>query len=77
MTGEMTSEQVTSFIRPFSLFVTDDANRLKCEEAPDELPTTMKEKITKIACNISKDTNFMHSGIMSVRSLSQVIPALL
>jgi len=46
-------------------------SELKCDEAPEEPPTTMKEKITKVSCNISKETNFMHSGIMS--SLDQTI----
>ncbi|KAF8578878.1 cysteine proteinase [Ramaria rubella] len=46
-------------------------SELKCEEAPDEPPTTIKEKITKVSCNISKETNFMYSGIMS--SLDQTI----
>ncbi|GJJ09334.1 hypothetical protein Clacol_003556 [Clathrus columnatus] len=53
-------------------FITGEmTSEFRCVEAPEEPPTTMKEKITKVTCNISKDTNFMHSGIMG--SLDQTI----
>lgn len=42
--------------------------RLTCDEAPEEPPTTTKEKIFKIQCNISSSTNYMHTGIMDVRT---------
>ncbi len=41
-------------------------SRLKCDEAPDELATTSKEKITKLACNISITTNFLVNGLKEV-----------
>lgn len=44
---------------------------LKCDEAPDEPPTTTKEKILKLQCNIDSNTNYMHAGIM--QSLDQKI----
>ncbi|KAG8950994.1 deubiquitinating enzyme [Tulasnella sp. 424] len=44
---------------------------LKCDEAPDEPPTTTREKILKLQCNISSSTNYMHAGIME--SLDQKI----
>ena len=40
--------------------------RLKCDEAPDEASTVSFEKILKIECNITINTNFMHTGIMDV-----------
>jgi len=46
-------------------------SELKCVEAPDEPATTMTEKIMKVSCNISKDTNYMTTGIMG--SLDQTI----
>ncbi|KAG8895965.1 deubiquitinating enzyme, partial [Tulasnella sp. 417] len=44
---------------------------LKCEEAPDEPPTTTREKILKLQCNIDSSTNYLHTGIM--QSLDQKI----
>jgi len=44
---------------------------LKCVEAPEEPPSISKEKIMKVACNISKETNYLYNGIMS--SLDQTI----
>ncbi|TDL26917.1 cysteine proteinase [Rickenella mellea] len=37
---------------------------LKCDEAPDEEPSITVEKVSKIECNISGTTNYMHTGIM-------------
>ncbi|KAH8105719.1 cysteine proteinase [Phellopilus nigrolimitatus] len=37
---------------------------MRCDEAPEEEPTVSFESILKIECNIGKDTNFMHSGIL-------------
>lgn len=42
--------------------------RLKCDEAPEEPPTVVTEKVLKIECNISITTNFMASGIKDVRA---------
>ncbi|KAG9044628.1 deubiquitinating enzyme [Tulasnella sp. UAMH 9824] len=44
---------------------------LKCDEAPDEPPTTTRETILKLQCNIDSNTNYMHTGIM--QSLDQKI----
>ncbi|KAG8999115.1 deubiquitinating enzyme [Tulasnella sp. 427] len=44
---------------------------LQCDEAPDEAPTTTREKILKLQCNIGQSTNYMHTGIMD--SLDQKI----
>ena len=41
--------------------------RLRCDEAPDELPVISTEKVLKIECNITINTNFMLTGIMNVR----------
>ncbi|KAJ8075219.1 deubiquitinating enzyme [Marasmius tenuissimus] len=37
---------------------------LSSAEAPDEPPTVSTEKIMKIECNITGQTNYMHSGIL-------------
>lgn len=42
-------------------------HRLRCDEAPDEVPVISKEKVLKIECNININTNFMLTGIMNVR----------
>lgn len=39
---------------------------MKCEEAPEEPATVTTEKILKLECNITKDTNYMHTGILDV-----------
>ncbi|KAG8957901.1 deubiquitinating enzyme [Tulasnella sp. 419] len=44
---------------------------LKCIAAPDEPPTTSKDRIFKLQCNISNSTNYMHTGIKE--SLDQEI----
>ncbi|EJU00282.1 ubiquitin carboxyl-terminal hydrolase 6 [Dacryopinax primogenitus] len=44
---------------------------LTCDDAPDEPPTHSKERIFKLDCNISINTNFMMSGILD--SLDQKI----
>ncbi|KAF9516715.1 hypothetical protein BS47DRAFT_1315175 [Hydnum rufescens UP504] len=44
---------------------------LICDEAPDEAPTIIKERILKLDCNISISTNYMHSGILD--SLNQKV----
>lgn len=41
-------------------------NRLKCAEAPDEPPSTTIERVLKLECNITVNTNFMHGGILNV-----------
>ncbi|KAF8525714.1 hypothetical protein JB92DRAFT_3081660 [Gautieria morchelliformis] len=68
MMGEMTTEYVV-FLHMF--VYCSSLERLRCNEAPEEEPTTLKEKITKVSCNISKETNYMHSGLMG--SLDQTI----
>ena len=35
-------------------------------EAPEEPSSVSKEKIMKVSCNISKETNYLYNGIMSV-----------
>ncbi|KIJ25309.1 hypothetical protein M422DRAFT_785614 [Sphaerobolus stellatus SS14] len=63
------SSAQTKFVDQY--MVGEMTTELKCLEAPDEAPSVSKEKIMKVACNISKETNFMTNGIMS--SLDQTI----
>ncbi|OCH92576.1 cysteine proteinase [Obba rivulosa] len=45
-------------------FMTGEIIReLKCDEAPDEPPSTSIEKVLKLSCNININTNFMLTGI--------------
>lgn len=44
---------------------------MTCDEASDEPPTTLTEKISKLDCNISITTNYLHAGILD--SLDQKI----
>ncbi|WWC87185.1 uncharacterized protein L201_002071 [Kwoniella dendrophila CBS 6074] len=46
-------------------------SKIQCAEAPDEPPTTSKERQLKLQCNISINTNFLSSGILD--SLNQQI----
>ncbi len=39
---------------------------MKCEEASEEPSTVSTEKILKLECNITKETNYMHTGILDV-----------
>jgi len=39
-------------------------SEMKCDEAPEEPSTVSMEKILKLECNITKETNYMHSGIL-------------
>jgi len=53
-------------------FLTAQIKReLKCDEAPEEEPSVSYDTVTKVDCNITINTNFMHSGIMD--SLDQKI----
>ncbi|WRT65064.1 uncharacterized protein IL334_002006 [Kwoniella shivajii] len=45
--------------------------KLQCAEAPEETPSTTKERHLKLQCNISINTNFLISGIQD--SLNQQI----
>ncbi|EMD31068.1 hypothetical protein CERSUDRAFT_120121 [Gelatoporia subvermispora B] len=46
-------------------FMTGEILReLKCDEAPDEPPTSTVEKILKLSCNITINTNYMLTGIL-------------
>ncbi|KAF9261991.1 cysteine proteinase [Marasmius fiardii PR-910] len=51
---------------------------LSSPEAPDETPTVATEKIMKIECNITGQTNYMHSGIIGAlnSTLSKHSPTL-
>lgn len=56
------------FAIPIYLQYIDIADRLTCDEAPDEEPTVTTEKVLKLECNIAINTNFLHTGIMDVRN---------
>lgn len=43
--------------------------RLKCDEAPEEVPSITIEKVLKVECNITVSTNYMQNGIMNVSYL--------
>jgi ubiquitin carboxyl-terminal hydrolase 14 len=45
---------------------------LSSPEAPEEQPSVSKELALKLECNISGQTNFLMSGILDVRELSDV-----
>ena len=72
MTGEMTTESVPliGMHRAYSHW----HERLKCKEAPEEMLTTLTEKITKVSCYVSKETNYLYEGIMNVLLPSRPSP---
>ncbi|TCD68576.1 deubiquitinating enzyme [Steccherinum ochraceum] len=46
-------------------YLTGEVRReLTCDEAPEEPASVTTEKVLKIECNITINTNYMHSGIM-------------
>ncbi|KAI0255580.1 cysteine proteinase [Lactifluus subvellereus] len=45
--------------------------RLSSPEAPDEPPSVSEENVLKVECNITGNTNFMHSGI--TEALNQTV----
>ncbi|GBB90513.1 hypothetical protein RclHR1_01750012 [Rhizophagus clarus] len=57
--GEITSG---SFIDRY--MTGEFTSTLKCEEAPEEEATVIKEKFTKLNCHISVTINYMQNGIM-------------
>lgn len=68
MAGEMRREYVLD--DPFHAQYIDVVDRLTCDDAPDEEPTITTEKVLKLECNITINTNFLHTGIMDVRNHS-------
>ena len=52
--------------------------RLKCDEAPEEEASVSSEKILKVACNITINTNYMHTGIMDAldEKIEKISPTL-
>ena len=65
LTGEMRREYVL-YITEFSYREAHYLFRLTCDEAPDEPASVAIEKVLKIECNITINTNYMLSGIMDV-----------
>jgi hypothetical protein len=55
------------FVLTLPLFCLDDS--LKTEEAPDEAPTKLTEAFLELKCNITKDTNYLITGIKDVRKI--------
>ncbi|KDQ16979.1 hypothetical protein BOTBODRAFT_106145 [Botryobasidium botryosum FD-172 SS1] len=49
-----------------------------CDEAPEEPPTTSKERVLKLDCNISVSTNYMHSAIQETmnQKIEKMSPSL-
>lgn len=68
MAGEMRREYVLD--DPIYAQYIDVVDRLTCDDAPDEEPTITTEKVLKLECNITINTNFLHTGIMDVRKPS-------
>jgi len=67
--GASSSAPVAHFVDQF--LMGEMSKTLTCDDAPDEPPTHTKERIFKLDCNISINTNFMMSGILD--SLDQKI----
>lgn len=44
---------------------------LKSDEAPEEQPSITVERVLKIECNITANTNYMHNGILNVCPLTE------
>lgn len=63
--GEMTTECVCLFHACPPL----TSHRLKCDEAPDEEVTSSISTFSKVECNISITTNYMHTGIKDVSTI--------
>lgn len=49
------------------------ADSLTCDEAPEEPATTKVDRVLKLDCNISIETNHMMSGIKDVSRTSYVV----
>ncbi|KAJ3487917.1 hypothetical protein NLI96_g3205 [Meripilus lineatus] len=52
-------------------YMTGELRReLKCRDAPEEPPSVTFEKVLKIECNITIQTNYLHSGVMDASALN-------
>jgi len=67
--SSQTQQDRTRFIEQYMMG--EMRSEMKCEEAPEEPSTVSTEKILKLECNITKETNYMHTGILD--SLDQRI----
>jgi len=69
MDGASSSEPTAHFVEQY--LAGQMSKTLTCDDAPDEPPTHTVERIFKLDCNITINTNFMMSGILD--SLDQKI----